>query len=629
MDTPTTALAADPLTGRVLDRRYELGAPIARGGMAKVYHARDQRLDRSVAVKVMHSAFAHDPDFVRRFEREAKAAARINDPNVVAVHDTGTDGEGRDQVVYLVMELVRGQTLRELLGTRGHLSAYRALDVLEPILMALSAAHRAGLVHRDVKPENVLLSDDGAVKVTDFGLVRSADESGFTGPVILGTAAYLAPEQVKPGSAQISQATDVYAAGICLFEMLTGATPYAGEDPRAVAYRRLHEAIPPVSTATPGLPPAIDELVARATATDPADRYADAAEFLAAVRAARRALPTPPPSRAGDTTALPIDQHLTENLGAPQPPTAAATRPPRNRPAASTPRRHRRRTLVFVLLFALLCAAAAVSGWWFGSGRYVTVPQLAGLTTAQASNALRSRHLEVSTGAPVHSDTVREGLVAADTPADGKRVTRGSRVTLHLSAGVLTITVPPVAGKSAADARAALTLAGLRVGAATSVYDDSVPSGHVIATTPTAGTALDHRKAVSLTISQGPAPVQLPKVVGQAQSQAVDTLTGLGLHPQVSVDFSDTVPAGRVISQDPNPGIAHHGDTVAVVVSKGPQLVEVPSIGGKSAGQATKKLRDAGLVPNEHDLFGIAGRVVAYSPHGKVKRGTVITFYTA
>lgn len=636
MDNPTTALAVDALAGRILDRRYAIGAPIARGGMATVYLAVDQRLDRQVAVKVMLSAFAHDPDFVRRFEREAKAAARISDPNVVAVHDTGTDGEGADRVVYLVMEYVRGQTLRELLSTRGQLSPYRALDLLEPMLLALSAAHRAGLVHRDVKPENVLLSDEGAVKVADFGLVRSVDESGLTGPVILGTAAYLAPEQVRPGGTDVGPATDVYAAGICLFEMLAGRTPYAGEDPRAVAYRRLHEGVPPVSELVPGLPASIDALVARATATEPSDRYADAAEFVAAVRDVRRNLPTPPPavrSRGGDTAAIPLDEHFTQVLA----PTAPTTQTSPTRAVSAQKRqprskasKRRRRITVFVVLFALFCAAVAIAGWWFGSGRYVKVPHLAGLTTAEATSALRSHHLDPLTGPPEHSDTVAVGLVADGSPNQGKRLTRGSNVTLHISQGVLTIPVPVEAGKTLATARAELARAGLSIGATSNDYSDSVPSGSVISTTPAAGVRLDHRKPVALSVSQGPAPVTLPSVVTDPQPAAIAELTGLGLKTTLTADFSDTVAAGIVISQTP-PGSStvHRGDTIALVISKGPQLVTVPIYVGETASAATAALKAVGLVPDEHDLFGISGRVYAFGPSGKVKPGTVITFGTA
>jgi beta-lactam-binding protein with PASTA domain len=635
VDNPTTALAVDPLTGRLLDSRYELGAPLARGGMATVYSAVDRRLDRDVAVKVMHSAFAHDPDFVLRFEREAKAAARISDPNVVAVHDTGTDGVGRDRVVYLVMELVRGHTLREVLTARGRLAPHRALEVLEPVLRALAAAHRAGLVHRDVKPENVLLSDDGAVKVADFGLVRSVEGSALTGPVILGTVAYLAPEQI--GQGEVGPATDVYAAGICLYEMLTGAAPYSGDDPRAVAFRRLHEDVPVPSSVVGDLPPSVDALVRHATAADPADRYADAAEFLVAVRTVRRTLPVPASprqSRSGDTTALPLDEFVTQILpaGAPRPEQTAPTRqrkPKPPRPARSPAARRRRTWTVLVILFVLICIAAVVGGWWFGSGRYVTVPRLAGLTTAQATTALRSQHLDAQFGAPEHSDTVARGLVADGSPDQGKRLTRGSNVTLHVSTGVLTIAVPPVANKPVAEARAALTGAGLTVGSTTNDYSDTVPTGSVISTTPPAGTALDHRTAVLLTVSQGPTPVAVPDLRGEPQAQALATLHGLGLTPSLTSGFSPTVAAGSVLNQTPGAGTAHHGDKIALVISKGPQLVAVPDIKGLGADEAVQELQADGLVPNEHDLFGIPGNVVAYSPGGMVKPGTTITFYTA
>ncbi|MGH3743564.1 MAG: protein kinase domain-containing protein, partial [Mycobacteriales bacterium] len=289
---------ADGLVGRLVEGRYEIAAPIDRGGMATVYVAVDHRLDREVAIKVMHASLAHDPDFVARFEREAKAAARINHPNVVAVTDTGVDGD----IVFLVMELVRGRTLRALLRERGRLSPEQALEVLEPVLTALAAAQSAGLVHRDVKPENVLLGDDNTVKVADFGLARAIEASGLTthAGLLLGTVAYLPPEQVTAGRSD--GRGDVYAAGVVLFEMLTGAVPYEAETPIAVAYRHVHEDVPPPSSVVEGIPTELDDLVLEATAREQEDRFADAESFLVSTRRVRRHL-AQQPSRAGDTQA--------------------------------------------------------------------------------------------------------------------------------------------------------------------------------------------------------------------------------------------------------------------------------------------------------------------------------------
>ncbi|MCK0173376.1 protein kinase [Mycolicibacterium sp. F2034L] len=280
---------ADPLVGAVLDGRYRVDAPIATGGMSTVYRGLDVRLDRPVALKVMDSRYAGDQQFLTRFQREAKAVARLKDPGLVAVYDQGLDGRHP----FLVMELVEGGTLRELLRERGPMPPHAAAAVLGPVLSGLAVAHRGGLVHRDVKPENVLISDDGEVKIADFGLVRAVAEAQITSTsVILGTAAYLSPEQVGTGTA--GPGSDVYAVGILAFEILTGTTPFNGDSPLAVAYQRMDHDVPPPSTVIAGVPAEFDELVLRATARDPADRFADALEMGAAVDDLVDALGLPP-----------------------------------------------------------------------------------------------------------------------------------------------------------------------------------------------------------------------------------------------------------------------------------------------------------------------------------------------
>src|SRR5512139_603215 len=298
---------ADPLVGQVLDGRYRIEARVARGGMATVYLSRDIKLDRVIALKVMHAGLAQDDDFVRRFIGEAKSAAALSHPNVVAVYDQGTDG----QYVYLAMEYVPGRTLRDLLTEQGRLGPRQALEVIQPVLAALGAAHRAGLVHRDVKPENVLLTDQGQIKVADFGLARAetAGKQTKTG-VIIGTVAYLAPEQVVSGHADLR--SDVYAAGIMLFELLTGQQPHQADTPLAVVYKHVNEVVPLPSSVVPGIPSQLDALVAAATAHDPGRRPADAGHFLAAVTAAVPTLGQPmhpgqghdPAGAAGNATSV-------------------------------------------------------------------------------------------------------------------------------------------------------------------------------------------------------------------------------------------------------------------------------------------------------------------------------------
>ncbi len=396
--THVKATLEDPLVGQLLDGRYLAEERLAGGGMGVVYRALDQRLDRPVALKVMHPGLAADPGFVARFSREAKAAARLSHPNVVAVYDQGGDG----QQVFLVMEYVAGRTLRDLLNDRGALTLGEALEVFEPVLLALGAAHRAGLVHRDVKPENVLLSDDGRVKVADFGLARAvstATSATATQGVLLGTVAYLAPEQVEHGVADAR--SDVYAAGLVLFELLTGTKAYDGDNALSVAFRHVHEDVPAPSRRVPGLPAAVDALVARATHRDPDHRPADADRFLTELLSMRRDLPAesltrrprapasgaaaPRPARREHTAVLPPGSAAAPTI-TPTSPTAAV--------AAPRPRRRWRGGLLLATLLVLAVAAAG-GGWWvtLGPGAYTTAPPLVNLTRAEAVEKARDAGL--------------------------------------------------------------------------------------------------------------------------------------------------------------------------------------------------------------------------------------------
>ena len=631
-DTPGNPGGLDPLIGRVLEGRYELHRRIASGGMATVYLGTDRRLDRDVAVKIMHPALAHDPEFVARFEREAKAAARVNHATVVGVNDAGQDGAFGDQVLFLVMEYVPGQTLGDLIRRQGRLSAAQSLTILEPVLAALDAASAAGLVHRDIKPDNVLLADTGEVKVADFGIARAMAASSLTANFgqHLGTVAYAAPEQFNGD--QIDGRTDIYAAGVLLYEMLTGEVPFTGATPMEVAFQHVHGQVPAPSERTGGLPPSVDELVRRATAPNPADRFPDAAMFR--IEAARAHRQLPPPSRRGDTAALPAAEQITGALPAGARPAgspAPIRRPPPLPRPVGAPRRHRRLRLVVLILLVAASVLAGVAGWWFGSGRFVHVPKLAGMSPAAAGVALRHHHLAPASGARAYSDTVGAGLVVRTDPGNGARLSRGDAVHLVISRGVEMVKVPALTGKPVADAKAALAASSLGASSVKQVYSDTAPTGRVVSEAPAAGATVRHDSDVTLTVSQGPAPVALPDLRGTGSDEAKRTLSGLGLHARTTTAFSDSVDRGTVISQDPGAGTAHRGDTVTVVVSKGPKLIAVPKLRGLSAADARAKLRADGLQSSEHDLFGIAGKVVAQSPSAGtlVKSGTKVTFYTA
>jgi serine/threonine protein kinase len=598
----------DPLVGRLLDGRYRLDRPIARGGMATVYPATDTRLDRVVAVKVMRPALAEDPDFVARFAREARAAARLSSPEVVAVHDQGTDPS--TGTAYLVMEYVAGRTLRDVIRESGPLSPSRALGLLEPVLRALAAAHAAGLVHRDVKPENVLLGDDGRVKVADFGLARAVETSNLTATtgLLIGTVAYLAPEQVEHGTAD--PRTDVYAAGVLLWEMLTGTPPYDSDSPLSVAYRHVHEDVPPPSEVVEGIPPAVDALVVRATRRDPDERPANGGAFLDEVMAVRASLP------AGALDSQPT-------LIVPRP----ATTPPKSDKAKATKTRspRRRRTgLIAGIIIAILALLAAGGGWYLGSGRYTSAPSVLNTTQQAAVQKLTKAGLKTKFGPAEFSESTAKGLVLSQDPKPNHRVRKDGTVTLVLSNGPDRRAVPNVVGSTVTLAEQALRTAGLTKGDEVQQFS-SFARGLVIATDPPVGAKLKQGAVVKLVVSKGREQLDVPNVVGKTRDEAVTILNGAGFKASIVEVFSDTVQPGVVANQSPSIGKASRDSTITLQVSKGPDLITVPDVTGMQRDAAVAQIEALGLKTNV-TRFGGGKQVHAQNPSGgsKVRKGTVV-----
>ncbi|MEU6116474.1 Stk1 family PASTA domain-containing Ser/Thr kinase [Streptomyces sp. NPDC047117] len=611
----------DPLVGQLLDGRYRVEARIAAGGMATVYRAVDTRLDRVLALKVMHPSLVADASFVERFIREAKSVARLSHPNVVGVFDQGTDGS----YVYLAMEYVAGCTLRDVLRERGALQPRAALDILEPILAALGSAHRAGMIHRDMKPENVLIGDDGRVKVADFGLVRAVDThtTASTGTV-LGTVAYLAPEQIEDGGADTR--ADVYACGVTLYEMLTGSKPHDGGTAAQVLYQHLHEDVPAPSALVPGLPPELDDLVLEATARNPEVRPQDAVTLLALARNARAALTeeqldaVPPGAKPATGTAgsedrtsviqraaavqlsLPGTDDADDAAGhTSRLPTAAGADARTDRlPTAGGARRAgparapRRRTLTVVLavLAALLLGTGA---WYVTTGQFTTVPAVLDMTQAKAERTLHDAGLDVNV-AHAYSSTVERGHVISTDPENGKRIRGTGTVTVTLSKGPDIVSVPDLSGTPVADARRKLRDRGLTPGTERKTFSDEVAKGSVIRTDPAAGAKRRPDTAVALTVSRGRA-IDVPGVVGDERADAADELREAGFRVKIAAQpVYSPEDKGTVARQSPGEGKPlGEGDTVTLTLSKGPQMVEVPDVGGEKAADAKKTLEDAGF----------------------------------
>ncbi len=639
--------ASDPLVGRIIDQRYEVTSRIARGGMATVYRAVDRRLDRDVALKIMHPHLAEGSDVVARFRREARAAARLTHPGIVGVYDQGSDGD----TAYLTLEHVDGPNLRAVLKERGTLPLGEAMDVVEAVLDALAAAHAAGLVHRDVKPENVLIAKDGRVKVADFGLARAVTEAtAATTGTVLGTVAYLSPEVVTSNVADAR--ADVYAAGVMIFELLTGVQPLTGETAIRTAYRHVHEDIPAPSQHAPWLPVEVDELVAALTARSVTDRPRDARAALALVRRihltlddetlARRADPpveAPTEGNAEDRDPAdpepPTDEDATQALGVaastgtvalpvgviPPPPTTGPAEP------AAPPRRRRRATAV--LLTLLLLATLGAGGWWWvqvGPGAYAPVPDVTGRGGDEAVAALEAAGLTAEVS-EAHDDDVEQGRVVTTSPGPDEPVRRGGTVEIVVSLGILLLQVPDVVGTPEEEALATLVDAGFPVGQVNRPYDQEVPKGDVVATNPPGGETVPHNRPIDVAVSDGREPVTIPSVVGADRATAEQELTTNGLVPDVTEDYSTDVPEGRVVAQDPAAGAALRGDRVTIVVSLGPPLVEVPDVVGRQVDEARTILEDAGFsVDVQRVLGGFFGTVRATNPAGgeQVPRGSTV-----
>jgi len=613
VETSAGTRVADAMVGRLVDGRYRVERRLARGGMATVYEAMDLRLDRTVALKIMHPGLAEDAAFVSRFVREAKSAARLSDPHVVAVYDQGED----DGIVYLVMEYVAGRTVRDVLREYGRLTAEQALTVLDPVLQALDAAHHAGFVHRDVKPENVLLTDDGRVKVADFGLARAisaATSTAATQGLLIGTVAYLSPEQVERGIADAR--SDVYGAGILLYEMVTGSVPFAGETPLAVAYQHVNAAVPAPSSVRPGVPSELDALVARATARDADDRYPDAASFLGAVRQARRGLPVPRPFGVTEDQAATLVVPLASPTGVTASPVTAPVGPAATPPKGTAPRRRRRRGWIGLLAVLVVGALVAATAWFYGAGRTVTMPSLVDLTPAAASAKLAPLQLTLDSGTTDFSETVAAGKIISTDPKAGDSARQGATVSAVVSKGPERHAVPAVAGLSVDDATTAITDASLTVGAQTQVYDDKIPAGSVVTSNPAAAVKLKRGQSVALVVSKGPAPVALPSAVGKPAAATTAALTKLGLKVTSTTAYSKTVPSGSVVSMAPPAATTvPKGTPVALVVSKGPPLVVVPDLYTMSESDAKALLRKLGLVPQVTYPVGVSpfNRVIKQS----------------
>ncbi len=615
-------------SGTVIDGRYEVLSRIGTGGMADVYLARDQLLGRQVAVKLLHHRFAEDQEFVERFRREASSAAGLSHPHVVAIFDRGE----WDGTYYIAMEYLSGRSLKAVVREQGPLEPAAAIDIVIQILQAARFAHRRGVIHRDLKPHNVILDEEGRAKVTDFGIARAgASDMTLTGS-IMGTAQYLSPEQAQ-GHA-VSAASDIYAVGIVLYELLTGSVPFDGETAVTIALKQV-SAAPPAPSSIRGeefIPPELDAVVLRALAKDPAERFADAEEFIAALEYVRRGLPagggrvsTAAPRGNGPAVPMTATALLL--------PLAAAGDPAEEEESQDAARKRRRRWwwVGGAALLALAVAAVALLALQPAPRRQATVPYVVGVTATVAETTLKAQGLMpvLQQGASAKFAT---GLVISQSQPAGSVVQRGTRVFITVSTGPSSVGVPDVRAMTGAQAVRTLTHAGLKP-VEQSRSSATVPIGKVIDTEPSQGVPLIAGSPVTVFVSSGPAQVNVPEVTGQSEAEARVSLRAAGLHAGTITKREEAgQAAGTVLSQfPPAGGSLPSGEAVNLVVAKGTQEVTVPRVVGKKVERAEGELVGAGFVAKSTTRTVSSeaedGLVLQQSPAGgvKAKRGATIT----
>lgn len=572
--------------GALIGERYRVGALIASGGMARVYSAEDTRLERKVAIKVIRNHLAEDATYVAKFISEAKLAARVSHPNLVNVYDQGTF-QGAE---YLVMELIEGVTLRKVLEDFGSLTPLRALDVTAAVLAGLSAAHSAGIIHRDVKPENVLLSNDGKVKLSDFGLARPTANRTEAADLV-GTVAYIAPELITGGD--VDQRSDIYSTGVMLFELLTGTQPFVGSESIQVAYQHANETVPAPSTRKSSIPESVDALVLRATAPKAANRFETASAMLDALRRVTGALRGSPAKNAGteviDANSTRVIANQTDVIANE---TELISRPEAQEIEEPLALATKRRLAPWILMTVLALLLGGFTGWWFGSGpgAFKVVPELSGRSYEAAVLALEPLDVEVAKEFEF-SSTVAEGLVTKTDPGSGGLVAPGGLVHVYVSQGVKKLAVPNLKGKNLAEATALLYANGFAIGKTDSWFNTS-PALTVYAYTGSDGTAQEDGAKIDLKISLGP----IPAVANLDVASAKTLLGAVGLTiDKQSQAYSDTVDKGKIISFAPQGAELGSGGKIDVVVSKGTDKVVMPKVVGETISAAQNLLTSLGL----------------------------------
>lgn len=627
------------LTGNLIDGRYQLLRQMDAGGMATIYEAIDTRLDRRVAVKIMHAHLAQDEQFVERFIREAKAAAALSHPNIVAVQDQGWNQSGIP-AVFIVMELVDGHTLREYLNERGSIAVKDGIRFLLPVLSALGAAHKLGIVHRDVKPENILVSKEGRIKITDFGLAKGAmigSTMTAESSVILGSVSYLSPEQVSRGIAD--SRSDVYSAAITAFEIFTGQKPFEGEEPIQIAFMHVNSRVPRMSTLVPEIPQALDDLIFAATSVDPDERPRDCQIFHSQLLEISHALnpSAPQMSLELDIPIAPMREkpkkksrgklaQLTEKISLTLPTPVAKETTAQVKARRKVSKRVRRNRWIAAGLAVLL----GITTWWvlIGPGASIKFPSVVGATTEQANATLTGLGLLTEVVEERFDEDIAKDRVISTDPLAGDSIAPGGTVKLVISKGAERYTIPALLALTPEAAVNLLAKSPLKVGEITEVYNAKVPKGFVISANPAPGTRVKRDTLVDLVVSKGIETFDLTSYVGKNGEQALNELTAAGYNVTTTYAFDEKAMPGEVISQNPAAGAAlPKGAAVEIFVSKGSAFVYIPNVMRYTQDRAVSVLEDLGLTVVVKKVTKTAKLVIGITPkvNAKVKRGTTVT----
>ena len=628
---------AGSMVGRTFNNRYKITERVGLGGMAEVYRAQDNVLGRTVAVKTMLPQYAADPTFTKRFRQEAASAAKLQSPYIVSIYDWGLD----DETYYIVMEFLRGTDLKTAIQERGAINQRKAAEIGSQVAQALSVAHAGGVIHRDIKPQNIMIQPDGNIKVMDFGIARAGDAGLSQTATVLGTAHYVSPEQAQ--GKELTGASDIYSLGVVLYEATTGKLPFDGQDAVSVAVKQVNEVPAAPSTINPNIDPSLEAIIMKALEKDPERRFKDAAEmrhvlndFLAGrpinlgediSGLKTQVMGGVAPIQNSTQVMSPVGGQGTGGFTQVGPRTYSAD-------DDAEKAKKKKRNVIIGVIIALLCVIG-IAGAVFalGGNEKVTVPDVTGKPIAQARTTLEQAGFKVGTETEVYSSDVSSGNVVSTDPKAGEQAEKGATIKINVSKGTEQVSVPDLKGKSADDAQKALSQAGLSGKQGDTVYSDDVAEGAVASQDTSAGSKANKGDTIVYHLSKGTEKVSIPNVVGMTQANATSKLENAGFSVNVATSASDDVDKGNVIKQS-DTGTAKKGSTITITVSSGASSVEVPNVVGKTESDAGSALEKAGFkydVQPESSSTVAKGTVIRQSPSSgaSAKKGDTITIFVS